>query len=300
MEYAIELSQVCKQYGALRALDAVDLQLPPGEILGLVGHNGAGKSSLFKMMLGLQAPTSGRIRLWGQTVHGEAGRRVRRHIGYLPENIVFYDKLDAVETLNFFAQLKGLAVSDQRALLERVGLGFAAKRCLREYSKGMRQRLGLAQALLGEPRLLFLDEPTSGLDPQGIREFYDLILQLRDQGVTVVLSSHHLDEIESRLDRLALMRQGRLRAVGRMASLRQSQDKPVHIEVQMRPGQPWPIEDWAGLDAQLSHQSCGDLHHLRCSLAAKLELLARLTAARATMLDIQVREASLAELVDGL
>ncbi len=300
MDYAIELHQVCKHYGALHAVTEVDLQLPAGEILGLVGHNGAGKSTLFRMMLGLQTPTSGRIRLWGQAVHGEAGRRVRQHIGYLPENIVFYDKLNAIETLNFFAQLKGLVTSDHQALLERVGLSFAARRCLREYSKGMRQRLGLAQALLGEPRLLFLDEPTSGLDPQGIREFYELILEMRERGVTVVLSSHHLDEIESHLDRLALMRQGRLRAIGRLALLRQAQDMPVHIEVHMQSGHLLPGAAWQSLSSSLTHEQRGDVHHLHCPVSTKLELLSRLLTQVEGIADVQVREASLAELIDHL
>ena len=143
---AISLHDVSKHYGALRAVDGVSLDIPRGEILGLIGHNGAGKSTLFKMMLGLTRATQGDIRIGGASVTGRDFRAARRQLGYLPENVVLYDNLDGLETLQFFARLKGAPLAECPAMLERVGLGHADRRPVREYSKGMRQRLGFAQA----------------------------------------------------------------------------------------------------------------------------------------------------------
>ena len=162
---AVSLRGVTKHYGALHAVDGVDLDIPRGEIFGLIGHNGAGKSTLFKMMLGLVPATSGEILVGGASVRGRGFRAARRHLGYLPENVVLYDNLSGLETLNFFARLKGAPLAQCQPTLERVGLAHAGKRPVREYSKGMRQRLGFAQALLGNPQVLLLDEPTNGLDP---------------------------------------------------------------------------------------------------------------------------------------
>ena len=210
----IDVRGATKRFGEIHAVDDVDLAVREGEIFGLIGHNGAGKSTLIRMLLGLLPPDRGDIRIAGEPVGGPRFREVRRGIAYLPENVVFYDNLSGLETLRFFAELKGADTRSCRALLEKVGLGHAAGRSVRGYSKGMHQRLGFAQALLGDPRLLFLDEPTTGLDPAGIREFYDMLGELRQRGVTVILSSHHLAEIQERVDRLALMRLGRIQALG--------------------------------------------------------------------------------------
>ena len=167
----IRLRGVTKRFDRFTAVDDVSLDIRRGEVFGLIGHNGAGKSTLFKMMLGLLAPTSGRIEVGGQPVHGRAAREVRRGIGYLPENVALWDNLSGLETLRFFARLKRVDAAGCPALLERVGLGAAGKKPVRAYSKGMRQRLGFAQALLGQPRVLFLDEPTTELNPHAIHFF---------------------------------------------------------------------------------------------------------------------------------
>ena len=179
-----------KHYGALHAVDGIDLRVERGEIFGLIGHNGAGKSTLFKMILGLVPATSGDIRVSGATVQGRDFRAARRHLGYLPENVVLYDNLNGLETLHFFARLKGAPLSQCQALLDRVGLAHAGKRSVREYSKGMRQRLGFAQALLGNPQVLLLDEPTNGLDPQ-TREH--IVAVLAGLGKPLIVISHDWD-----------------------------------------------------------------------------------------------------------
>jgi Cu-processing system ATP-binding protein len=298
-ETLVEVRGVGKHYGAVHALDGIDLDIARGEVFGLIGHNGAGKSTLFKAMMGLLAPTSGEIRIDGVTVSGADFREVRRHIGYLPENVVFYDNLSALETLHFFARLKGVASPDCRALLERVGLGAAAARRIREYSKGMRQRLGFAQALLGQPRLLFLDEPTNGLDPDGIREFYGILNELRAKGVTIVLTSHILAEIQQRVDRLAIIAAGRLRAVGGLAELRGQADLPLWFDVDCA------MDARAAVRAALCqlpvtvHEQ-GSLLRLECAREHKLAVLAALGRLEGQLRDVSLREASLEELFFGL
>src|SRR4030067_793093 len=226
----IDVRGATKRFGEIHAVDDVDLAVREGEIFGLIGHNGAGKSTLIRMLLGLLPPDRGDIRIAGEPVGGPRFREVRRGIAYLPENVVFYDNLSGLETLRFFAELKSADTRSCRALLEQVGLGHAAGRSVRGYSKGMHPRLGFAQALLGDPRLLFLDEPTTGLDPAGIREFYDMLGALRQRGGTVLLSSHPPAEIQERVDRLALMRLGRIQAMGPVQGLpgRRAPRRRVH------------------------------------------------------------------------
>jgi Cu-processing system ATP-binding protein len=176
---AISLRGVSHQFGAFTALQDVSFDIGRGEMFGLIGHNGAGKSTLFKLMLGLLTPASGSIKVLGQDTGAAAFRQTRRQIGYLPENFVTYDNLSGAEVLQLFADLKQVPRSTCADLLDLVGLTAAAGRHVQTYSKGMRQRLGLAQALLGEPQLIFLDEPTNGLDPQGIADFYAILDSVR-------------------------------------------------------------------------------------------------------------------------
>ncbi|MDO4905697.1 MAG: ABC transporter ATP-binding protein [Lautropia sp.] len=230
----IRLQGVSKHFGSFAAVDDVSFDIHRGEVFGLIGHNGAGKSTLFKMMLGLLAPTEGRIDIAGESVAGPQARNVRQKIGYLPENIALWDNLSGLETLRFFARLKHIDTADCPALLEKVGLGHAGDRPVRAYSKGMRQRLGFAQALQGNPHVLFLDEPTTGLDPRAIHFFWDTLAELREQGLTIVLTSHILAELQHRVDRVAVMTNGRVEAMGSLAQLRERFDLPLRVEVKFR------------------------------------------------------------------
>ena len=235
MTATIVIEGVSKRYGDTYVVRDVDLTVAAGECVAIVGHNGAGKSTLFRIMLGLIAPSSGTLRLFGEPAEGARFRELRRAIGYLPEHFALYDNLSGLETLRFYARLKGAAQTECLTALERVGLAEAANRKVRGYSKGMRQRLGFAQALLGKPRLLFLDEPTNGLDPQAIHDFYEIIGALKAEGTTVILTSHILAEIEQRVDEVAILREGRLVARGSVAELRDAVELPARIELRVAP-----------------------------------------------------------------
>jgi len=224
----ITVENVCKTYNGHPVLDGIDLAVPEGKCVALIGHNGAGKTTLMKLILGLARPTSGRLDVLGVDP-ATADKSFRRKLGFLPENVAFHDELTGADTLAYFARLKGLSATSCPEILERVGLSFAAARRVKTYSKGMRQRLGLAQALLGTPRLLLLDEPTTGLDPVLRQEFFHIIRHLAAAGTTVILSSHILTELEARTDLAAIMRQGRLVAFGDLDQLRREAGLPVKV-----------------------------------------------------------------------
>jgi ABC-2 type transport system ATP-binding protein len=203
-----------------RALDGLTLGVEQGEIFGFLGPNGAGKTTTLKLLMQLVYPTSGRASILGQPV---GALSLKRRIGYLPEHPYFYDHLTAEELLRYFAALFGLprAVGDPRiaTLLDALGIGAERRLPLRKFSKGMLQRVGIAQAILNEPDVVFLDEPMSGLDPLGRREVRALILDLRRRGCTVFFSSHILSDAEALCDRVAMVARGRLVAQGRIADL---------------------------------------------------------------------------------
>jgi ABC-2 type transport system ATP-binding protein len=237
---AIEIEGLTKDYptGFLhlrraRALDGLSLTVERGEIFGFLGGNGAGKTTTIKILMRLMTPTAGRARILGRDA---ADVSVHARIGYLPEAPYFYDYLTARELLEYCAELFGYARAARRAraadLLRRVSLDEAAwDRQLRKFSKGMLQRVGLAQALVNDPEVVVLDEPMSGLDPIGRRQVRDLIAALRAGGVTVFFSSHIIADIEVLCDRVAILHRGRLSHLGRLEDLRQDDDAAGHLEI---------------------------------------------------------------------
>ena len=202
------------------ALKSLDLSIKRGEVFGLLGPNGSGKTTTIKLVLGLLFPTSGQALVFDRDAT-EVTKNER--IGYLPEESYLYRFLNAEETLDFYGRLFDMSSEVRRervsALIEKVGLTEARRRQLKEYSKGMTRRIGLAQALINDPELILLDEPTTGLDPIGTREMKDLILQLRDQGKTVVLCSHLLADVQDVCDRIAILYQGELKQLGLVSDL---------------------------------------------------------------------------------
>ncbi|HEY9380817.1 MAG TPA: ABC transporter ATP-binding protein, partial [Burkholderiales bacterium] len=235
----------------------------------------------------------------GSPVRGEMFRQVRRRLGYLPENVVLYDNLNGLETLEFFASLKGVRKNECGVMLERVGLSHAGDRRVKAYSKGMRQRLGFAQALLGNPKLLFLDEPTNGLDPEGIRDFYRILREQRDQGVTIILTSHILSEIQERVDRLAIMKTGKIQALGTVASLREEMNLPLWFELRVAPDSRDAVRNaLAHLDIGIV-EGDGDRVTVHCPRAAKMPVLEALSGLGSRITDLNVREPSLEDVFLG-
>ncbi|MGI5830692.1 MAG: ABC transporter ATP-binding protein [Bradymonadia bacterium] len=236
IEHVIELQAVNKTFAMgffrkrVEAVRDLSLNVRRGEVFGLVGPNGAGKTTTIKMITSLISPSSGTVRVFGKSANDVEGRR---RLGYLPEISHYYHYLNASEILDFYAQLYQLDKKTRRKrvpeLLERVGLGGAGKKRLGQFSKGMQQRLGLAQALIADPELVILDEPQSGLDPFGRKDVADIIAECRNEGKTVFFSSHILPDVERICDRVALLREGKLVRLGELDELLDSK-KSCHVQ----------------------------------------------------------------------
>ena len=216
----IEANDVRKTYGAVTALDGLSLEIPDGSTFGLLGTNGAGKTTFFKLLVGHDHPDAGTVRIGGTDV-AAAGSRIRERVGYLPERVGFPPALTGREVLSFHARIRGLPADGRiDAVVERVGLDAGdADRPISGYSNGMRRRLGLATVLLPDPAVLILDEPTAGLDPRGVAEFHRIVEGLQSTDVTVVFCSHVLSEVERLCDRVAILDRGRVVESGLVSDL---------------------------------------------------------------------------------
>lgn len=224
----LKTDHVSKQFTSVKALDDVSLTVEPGERVALLGHNGAGKTTLFRIILGFSPADNGSIEIMG---HQPGSRQAREAISYLPESIAFPKMLTGREIISYYAKLKKAPASDVTSALEKVDLIEAANRRSGTYSKGMRQRLGLAQALVGAPKLLLLDEPTSGLDPISRQRFYQVIADISAHGTAVLLSSHGLSELEAKTDRVAILRKGKLVANAPASQLQKIANLPIRIRI---------------------------------------------------------------------
>ncbi|MDO9059063.1 MAG: ABC transporter ATP-binding protein [Bradyrhizobium sp.] len=290
MTVTVAINGVEKSYGAVKALRDVSFHLGPGRLSALVGHNGAGKTTLIKLMLGLIHAERGTVRVLDEDpAAGEFS--ARRQLGYLPENVAFNAALTGRETLAFYARLKRIKPASAWPLLERVGLMHAADRRVGTYSKGMRQRLGLAQALLGRPRVLLLDEPTTGLDPALRQTFYEILNELRDDGATVLISSHALNELEDRAEHVLIMNRGQLVAQGSLSELRSISQLPIRVALEMAPGAAVPPAWMNGASVATPHGRI----LLVPDEAAKMELL-RVAAGNPGVTNIEIAAPTLDDL----
>lgn len=251
----IETTQLRKEYGELVAVKDLDLEVREGEVFGFLGPNGAGKTTTVKMLLGLVRPTAGDAKVLNRA---PGAPDAMRRVGFLPEHFRFPPWLTAHNFLDMHGQLYGMNAVERRQriprMLDRVGLGGRGRSKLGEYSKGMQQRVGLAQALLNRPALVFLDEPTSGLDPVGRYEVREIIRELRAEGVTVFLNSHYLSEVEVTCDRVAIVKGGRLVQVGTLDDLTKGAS-----EVEIRAGGLTPeivtrLEQWGQVSLEANGQ----------------------------------------------
>ncbi|RLA19398.1 MAG: ABC transporter ATP-binding protein [Gammaproteobacteria bacterium] len=230
----ITVTNVVKRYRSETVLKGIDLNIGAGECVVLVGHNGAGKTTLMKLILGLIKPTEGAISVLGFDPSKDRARLLRKGLGYLPERVAFYESMTGLEVLRFYARLKSEPIAGCDEILESVGLFDAKERPVQTYSKGMKQRLGLAQALLGDPQFLLLDEPTSGLDPVVRRQVYDLINRKCAEGKTAIISSHSLNEVESQADHVVIMNEGEVIVSGSMESLYEQSGLPTIITLSVQ------------------------------------------------------------------
>jgi Cu-processing system ATP-binding protein len=284
----LKLTSLTKRYGAATALDGVSFAVAAGERVALLGHNGAGKSTLMKIVLGLIPFDGGEVSVLG-AAPGSA--QARGGVAYLPENVAFHPALTGIEQIRLFLSLRGENPDQAGALLERVGLHEASRRRIGTYSKGMRQRVGLAQALIGHPRLLVLDEPTSGLDPVSRRDFYALLDGLAAEGASILLSSHALTEVEARTDRIVILSGGHLVATGALDGLRVQAGLPVVLQVTPAAGQAGAVA--AALPGS---QPAGDKIVLSVPPEDKLAQLARITALGAMVADVDLVPPSLEDI----
>ncbi len=300
MSTAVKTTKLSKIYeGALRgrdvhALKELDLEINEGEIFAYLGPNGSGKTTTIKIILGLLFPTSGSLEVFGsKNIHSAA---VKRNIGYLPEGAYYPEFLRGEEVIEYYGKLYGLHGRDLRRRLDEVidlvGLAHARKRLVRSYSKGMRQRVGLAQALISDPKLLILDEPTTGLDPIARKEIRDILANLRNEGKTLLISSHELLEAEMISDRAGILYEGVLQAEGRLDELLLQRDISLEVDgltpelmdkseaaglrVEDRLGERGKLRAPEGLSAYDAIRRCGELGLKLVSVAPRRETLEEL------------------------
>ena len=285
---ALIVQDVVKQYGDHVTVAGVSLTVRAGERIALLGHNGAGKTTLMKLILGLTPLDGGRISVFGATPGDSAARRIT---AYLPELVAFNKVLTGREQLRLFASLSGEPVKIVNPLLERVGLAEAGHRRIGTWSKGMRQRLGLAQALIGKPKLALLDEPTSGLDPISRHEFYAIVDEMVAAGTAVLISSHALTELEARTDRIAILRDGHLVAYDSLARLHARAQLQTRVRVVAR-------GDGADkLVGQIGGQRVnGHAVEFHCPPGEKMSRLTQITALGGLIDDVEVAPPSLEDL----
>ena len=287
----IELKNISKNFADLEVLKNIDLTVEQGQVLGLFGHNGAGKTTTMKMILGLIKPSSGSINVFEQDPCLPSFHHHRFQLGFLPENVSFYQHLSGFEVLMFFAKLKKVSKNRVNELLKQVGLWQAKDRKVKTYSKGMKQRLGLSQALLTRPALLLLDEPTVGLDPIATQEFYQIIEDLRETGCSIILCSHILAGLESHIDKAAILSGGKLKAFGSVEQLRAQ--TPLETEITFR-----GCFDTTSLSAKLAHEitNLADGNFKINVLAEKKLALLKQLISEPGLSDLSVKDAGLEQI----
>jgi Cu-processing system ATP-binding protein len=296
----LRLQGVSKYYERIKAVDDISLEVKEGEVLGLVGPNGSGKSTLLKIMLGITRPSSGKVLINGEELSAKGWKEFKRSVGYMPERVSFYDNLTGKETLNLFARVKGGSLNKLREVIDRILSEEVLLRKVGGYSKGMRQRLNLAQSLLNEPDFLVLDEPTSGLDPAGTREFYDILDEVRGRKkLTAILSSHILAEVEDKTDRVAVIKNGSLKAMGRLEELCKGMKIPLRLYITINRKDEF-------LEELLKKKGAVDIGYKNGYLLAnlprenKFELISAVIEERERFTDFSIRETSLEEVFFGV
>ncbi len=302
MEWVVEASELTKIYGSLKAVDSLSFNIKAGEIFGLLGPNGAGKTTTVLMMLGLTEPTSGYVKIYGYNSTLEP-MKVKRITGYLPENVGFYEELTAKENLLYLTRLNG--IPDREALprierfLEEVGLKDMMDREVGTFSKGMKQRLGIAGVLVKDPKLIILDEPTTGIDPEGVEHILNLIVRMsKEEGITVMLSSHLLYQVQRICDRVGILFHGRMVAQGRIEEIGKKLfgGKTGVMKVQMEKFDPGFVSTLQGIDGITEVNTMGEVFVLRYEDEKKHNVIKTVVEKGLLPVEVRGREYSLEEI----
>ncbi|MFA5535695.1 MAG: ABC transporter ATP-binding protein [Bacillota bacterium] len=293
-KYILEIEGLNKFFGSFQAVKDLNLKLEEGDIFALLGHNGAGKSTLIKMLLGLVNPSGGKVTIGGIQQDGR-NRAIKYKIGYLPERMYFYDNLTAWETIVFYAKLKNLSLARCEEVLKQVGLTEFKGRRVGAFSKGMQQRLGLAQAIIHKPELLILDEPTTGLDPIGIIELKKMIRQWNDSGVTILFSTHNLADAEELADNIGIINKAEMIAIGTQQQLEEQLSLKTKMTIKLACSYPqlWQLLMAKGIGPLEVRM---DSILLTCHREEKAKVLKPLMEAGITISDIIIEEPSLDEI----
>jgi len=297
----VEARGLRKAYGPVQAVDGLDLKVEEGEIYGLLGPNGSGKTTTILVLLGLTEPSSGEVRVVGYNPTREP-LKVKRQVGYLPENVGFYDDLTARENLRYIARLNGIPDRDSKKrieeVLKQVGLAEVADRPVRTYSRGMRQRLGIADVLVKQPRLAILDEPTTGIDPEGASQILDMIVRMRDErGMTILLSSHLLHQVQRVCDRVGIMHRGKLVAEGTVDELgARTSGEGLEFEAQVRGGGPWLITALEALEGVRKVTAEGERLVIACDEDVRGAIARTILNKGAELLELRRRTFTLEEI----
>jgi ABC-2 type transport system ATP-binding protein len=291
---AIELDGVRKEFGDVTAVDGVDLTVPEGSIYGFLGPNGAGKSTTINMLLDFVRPTSGEVRVLGRDAQSDSVT-IRERLGVLPEGFDVYDRLTGRKHVEFAIESKE-ADADPEAVLDRVGLSDAVDRKAGGYSKGMRQRLALGMALVGDPDLLILDEPSSGLDPAGAKEMREIVREEAERGTTVFFSSHVLGQVESVCDRVGIMREGRLVAEDSVEGLREAAGADATLRIDTAGIADGAVESVESVEGVTGVTVDGDSLSVSCDSDAKTAVLTALESAGVSVENFETESASLEDL----
>ena len=302
MSLIVETKNLCKYYNGVKAVDNLNLRINQGEIYGFLGPNGAGKTTTILMLLGLTEPTSGEVRVHGYNSTREP-LKVKRLTGYLPENVGFYEDLTARENLRYIARLNGIPdrKSDRliEQVLEKVGLLKVADWEVRKFSRGMKQRLGIADVLIKDPVFVILDEPTTGIDPEGARQILELIAKMsKDEGMTVLLSSHLLHQVQRICDRVGIISRGKLVAEGTVDKLGMEVIGKGKIMLEARVSRLTPdlLKALRQLEGVSEVDSSGNLLRLRCSRDLRAEVSRVVMESGSELLELRGRDYTLEEI----
>jgi len=302
MEYVVEAENLSKYYNSTKAVDNLNLKIKKGEIYGLLGPNGAGKTTTILMFLGLTQPTSGKIKVCGFDPVREA-LKVKRITGYLPENVGFYEDLTAFENLNYIARLNNIPSDEaERRIneaLDSVGLSEVAKFKVGTFSKGMKQRLGIAEVLLKSPQFAIFDEPTSGIDPEGANQILEMIVRMnQEQGITVLLSSHLLHQVQRICHRVGIISKGCLVTEGSMSELKTKtmQKEPFVFELRLGKVTSELLDSIKALDGIVDLEIMGDLIRVRCSNDLRAELARAAVNNNAELMELRSAEYTLEDI----